>query len=224
MVSLSWTSIFEQLQAIGVEVPGTVPPGNDRPAARPEHAPPPSKLDMTDVPRSRQPPRADKPSPETITTILASAKKVGVKFMERVTDGELIVEGLDQLAPIERQKLQARWEDVRRELLPHDISTVSHDLLASLGIELVCINTESRAAAELQRLCASRRKVGLDLETAPRPEFLPIAWPIAVTKEGRRSKVQPRMDTSAGLDPFRAEVRLLQVAAEIEGRMVGRRN
>jgi hypothetical protein len=28
------------------------------------------------------------------------------------------------------------------------------------------------------------------------------------------------MDTSAGLDPFRAEVRLLQVAAEIDGRMV----
>ena len=64
------------------------------------------------------------------------------------------------------------------------------------------------------------KEVGLDLETAPRSEFLPIAWPIAVTKKGMRSKVQPSMDTSAGLDPFRAEVRLLQVAAEIDGRMV----
>jgi DNA polymerase-1 len=32
--------------------------------------------------------------------------------------------------------------------------------------------------------------------------------------------MQPSMDTSAALDPFRAEVRLLQVAAEIEGWMV----
>jgi DNA polymerase I-like protein with 3'-5' exonuclease and polymerase domains len=217
MGSLSWTSIFEKLQAIGVEVPATVPPGNDRPAARPEHSPP-SKPDMADLPW--QPPRADKPSPEALMTILAAARKAGIIFMERVTDGELIVEGLDQLAPIERQKLQAQWEDVRRVLLPDDISTASRDLLASLEIELLYIDTEGRAAAELQRLCASGRKVGLDLETAPRTEFLPIVWPIAVTKEGRRSKVQPSMDTSAGLDPFRAEVRLLQVAAEIEGRMV----
>ena len=220
MGSLSWTSIFETLQAIGVEVPTTAPPGNDTPAARPEHAPPPSKPNLADVPCSRQPPRADKPSPEALMTILAAARKAGVTFMERVADGELIVEGLDQLAPLERQNLQAQWEDVRRGLLPDDISTASRDLLASLGIELVYINTEGRAAAELQRLCAPGRKVGLDLETAPRTEFLPIAWPIAVTKEGRRSKVQPRMDTSAGLDPFRAQLRLLQVATEIEGGMV----
>src|SRR5262245_66255745 len=91
MGSLSWASIFEQLQAIGVEVPATVPPGNGGPAARPEHAPPPSKPDMVDVLLSRQPPRADKPAPEPLTTILAAARKAGVKFMARVTDGEIIV-------------------------------------------------------------------------------------------------------------------------------------
>ena len=220
MGSLSWVSIFEQLQAIGVEVPATVPPRNDEPAARPEHAPPPFKPDMADVPLSRQPPRADTPAPEALTAILAAAKKVGVKFMERVADGELIVEGLDQLGPVDRQKLQTQWEDVRRELLPDSTSTASRDLLAKLGVELVYIDTEGRAAAEVQRICGSGRKLGLDLETAPRPEFLPVAWPIAITKDGRRSKMQVPMDTSAGLDPFRAEVRLLQAAAEIEGRIV----
>jgi hypothetical protein len=144
MGSLSWASIFEQLQAIGVEVPATVPPGNDGPTAHPEHAPPLSKPDMADVPLSRQPPRADTPASEPLTTILAAAQKAGMKFMERVTDGELIVEGLDQLAPIERQKLQAQWEDVRRELLPDDTSTASRDLLARLGVELVYIDTEGR--------------------------------------------------------------------------------
>jgi hypothetical protein len=69
-------------------------------------------------------------------TILAAARKAGVKFMERVADGELIIEGLDQLAPIDRQKLQTRWADVRHELLPDDTSTASRDLLARLGVEL----------------------------------------------------------------------------------------
>ena len=39
--------------------------------------------------------------------------------MERVTDGELIVEGLDHLAPDDRQTLQARRNDIRNELLPN---------------------------------------------------------------------------------------------------------
>jgi hypothetical protein len=220
MGSLSWVSIFEQLQAIGVEVPAAVPPRNDESAARPEHAPPPFKPDMADVPLSRQPPRADTPAPEALTTILATAKKVGVKFMERVADGELIVDGLDQLGPVDRQKLQTPWEDVRRELLPDNTSTASRDLLTELGVELVYIETEGQIAAEVQRICGSAKTLGLDLETAPRSEFLPIAWPIAITQDGRRSKMQVPMDTSAGLDPFRAEVRLLQAAAEIEGRIV----
>ena len=168
MGSLSWVSIFEQLQAIGVEVPATVPSRNDEPAARPEHAPPPFKPDMADVPLSRQPPRADTPAPEALTTILAAAKKVGVKFMERVADGELIVEGLDQLPPVDRQKLQTQWEDVRRELLPDSTSTASRDLLAKLGVELIYIDTESgppprcSGYADRQRRLASiwRRHLG----------------------------------------------------------------
>ena len=48
------------------------------------------------------------------------------------------------------------------------------------------------------------------------PAFLPKAWPIVVTKDGTRSKLQTKMDTSPALDPFRAEIRLLQVASEIE--------
>jgi hypothetical protein len=76
---------------------------------------------------------------------MAAARKAGMKFMERATDGAFIVEGLDQLALIERQKLQAQWDDVRCELLPDDISTASRDLLASLDIELLYIDTEGRA-------------------------------------------------------------------------------
>ena len=138
--------------------------------------------------------------------------------MERVSDGELVIEGLDHLAPDDRQKLQANLDDIRNELLPDDTSTASSDLLAKLGIEFVYVDTEQRAAAEVQRICGTSRTLGLDVETAPLPAFLPKAWPIAVTKDGRRSKLQATKDTSSALDPFRAEVRLIQVAAEIDSR------
>ena len=81
--------------------------------------------------------RARKPTQDPLTTILAAAKKAGVTFMERVADGELVIEGLNHLAPDDRQKLQANLNDVRNELLPDDTSTASLDLLAKLGIELV---------------------------------------------------------------------------------------
>ena len=80
--------------------------------------------------------------------------------MERVSDGELVVEGLDHLAPDDRQKLQANLHDVRNEVLPNDTSTASSDLLAKLGIESIFVQTEQRAAAEVQRICQATRTLG----------------------------------------------------------------
>ena len=190
--------------------------GTATPAAHTDHVAP----SQPDVPPQQRPSRADKLSPDPLTTILAAAKKAGVTFMERVSDGELVVEGMDHLAPDDRQKLQANLDDIRSELLPADTSTASLDLLAKLGVEMAYVDTEQRAAAEVQRICGTSRTLGLDIETAPLPAFLPKAWPIAVTKDGRRSKLQATKDTSPALDPFRAEVRLLQVAAEIDSRTV----
>ena len=213
MNALSWASISEQLRTIGVEVPVTGQ-GSGDPA---DHVPPPSQ---PDVPPQQQPSPAYELTQDPLTTILAAAKKAGVTFMERVADGELVIEGLNHLAPDDRQKLQAHRNDIRNELLPDDTSTASLDLLSKLGIELVHIENEQRAAVEVQRICRSSRMLGLDIETAPLPKFLPNAWPITVTKDGRRSKLQAKMDTSPALDAFRAEVRLLQVAGVIDCRMV----
>jgi ribonuclease D len=215
MNALSWASISEQLRAIGVEVPVTAPQEIGDVAARIDCVAPA----QPDVPPQRPSP-ADKPSPDRLTTILAAAKKAGVTFMERVSDGTLVVEGLDHLAPDDRQTLQANLHDVCAELLPDDTSTASSDLLAKLGIESVYVQTEQRATAEVQRICRSSRTLGLDVETAPLPKFLPKAWPIAVAQNGRRSMLQATRDTSPALDPFRAEVRLLQVAAEIDRGML----
>ena len=48
----------------------------------------------------------------------------------------------------------------------------------------------------MERLCASTHTLGLDLETAPRPEFLPVLWPdfdrdslvAAIDEFGRRER------------------------------------
>ena len=143
----------------------------------------------------------------SLRPIIAAAVNAGVKFKERMSDGELIVEGLEHLTPVDRQRLQANWEGIRDELLPVDHSTPSLCLLEKLGVELIYVDTEERAIAEVWRACDSARTLGLDLETAPRAELLPPTWPIRLTKDGRRSKVQKIVDTSAALDPFRAEVR-----------------
>jgi DNA polymerase I-like protein with 3'-5' exonuclease and polymerase domains len=208
--ALSWAAIAEQLRALGVDVPVTGTKGNDYP---PAHRLPPVQGEVPAQPASP----ADPPS--SVTSMVGAAKKAGVTFMELVSDGELIIEGLDRLAPDDRQKLEAGWSDIRNLLLPNDTSTASIDLLKKLGIEPAYVDDEKLAAAEVQRICAATSTIGLDIETAPLPRYLPKAWPIAVTKDGRRSKLQPKMDTSPGLDPFRAEVRLLQIAAEIDSKI-----
>ena len=184
MNALSWTAIAEQLRALGVDVPVTATQGSD--ASRERSVP----HFQPDVPPEPAPRPAD--APASTTAIVAAAKKAGTIFMERVSDGELIVEGLDRLAPDDRQKLEAGWSDIRGLLRPNDTSTASIDLLTKLGIEPVYVDDQQRAVAEVQRICAAGSTIGLDIETAPLPQYLPKAWPIAVTKDGRRSSCSPR--------------------------------
>jgi hypothetical protein len=180
--ALSWSAIAEQLRELGVDVPATRTRGNDYLPAR---AVPPFQTDVPPQPARRP----GDPSAST-TAIVAAAKKAGATFMERVSDGELIVEELDRFAPNDRKKLEAGWSDIRDLLLPKDTSTASIDLLTELGVELVHVDTEQRAAAEVQRICAAASTIGLDIETAPLPQYLPKAWPIVVTKDGRRFAIR----------------------------------
>jgi DNA polymerase-1 len=210
--ALSWAAIAEQLRTLGVDVPLTTTKGNDYPPAL---SVPPLQ---TEVPPQPAPAPCPADPPSSVASMVAAARKAGVTFMERVSDGELMVEGLGHLTPDDRQKLDVGWNDIRNELLPADTSTASIDLLTKLGIEPIYIDNEKRAAAEVQRICAAASTIGLDIETAPLPQYLAKAWPIVVTKDGRRSKLQTKMDLSPGLDPFRAEIRLLQIAAGIDGK------
>jgi hypothetical protein len=184
MRPLSWESVFDQLRALGIEAPEAP---QRRPASKFDGSSPTSEADIAEVmPRLRPTPNTNQPT--ALTTILAAAQRTGVQFMERVSDGSLIAEGLAQLNPNDRQWLERNWDAACSELLPGDDSTASLDLLAKLNVELVYVNAEKRAATEVQRLCKSATALGIDVETAPRPAFLPVMWPIGVTKDGRCSK------------------------------------
>jgi DNA polymerase I len=155
----------------------------------------------------------------SLCDLLKAATAAGVTFFERAADGELVAEGLCHLAPDTLEAVSVRWAEIRSELLPAVGDTASINLLANLGIDLIFVDDELGTAEQVARICGSTQTLGLNIETAPRAEFLPLQWPIAITRDGRRSKVQVARDTSAALDPFRAELRLLQIAAEIGGRM-----
>jgi DNA polymerase I len=219
---MTWASIAEQLRSIGVDVPLSEPRGpaeSSTAKSSTERSPPQATVNVGRSGTFLSSCRVPRDS-ESLWGIIKASTIAGVTFFERIVDGELVAEGLSRLAPDSLQALTARWDEIRSELLPAVSSTASIDLLADLGIELVFIDDEIHAAEEVGRICEASHTLGLDIETAPRPEFLPTRWPIKITKDGQRSKIQTTMDTSAGLDPFRAEMRLLQVAAEIEGRTV----
>ena len=86
--------------------------------------------------------------------------------MERVSDGELIVEGLDCLAPGERQKLETAQRDIHHLLLPSGTSTALIDLLIKFGVEPVYVDDKQWAVAEVQRICAASPRLDAAFETA----------------------------------------------------------
>jgi DNA polymerase I len=223
MGMMSWHSIGEQLRAIGVVLPVEDPAADNLASVRPlresrspEPETPPVKPSIDEISEAEA---VDSPQGAEVFNVIKFAVAAGVTFFQRVTDGELIENGMQGLQPALLNTVKSMRREIRSALLPEH-TTQSLELLGNLGAELTFIQTEAQASAEITRLCAATNTLGLDVETAPRPEFLPIQWPIAITKDGRRSKTQAAMDTSAALDPFRAEVRLLQVAADIAGRSV----
>jgi DNA polymerase I len=206
-MSLTWAAIAEQLRAVGVDLPMAAQ--ECKRTAQGETSPAPHKASSL----------GEVQSESEIAGILRVTRSTGVTFFERVADGELVADGVAQVAADCRQTLTRRWEEIRSELVPAE-TTASLDLLARLGVETVYTDTVERAAEQIARICGSAQTLGLDVETAPSREQLPVQWPIAITQDGRRSKLQPIMDTRAALDPFQAELRLLQIAADIGGRIV----
>src|SRR3954470_6428611 len=70
-----------------------------------------------------------------------------------------------------------------------------------------------KAADELLRNAGESGVIGIDIETAVRPEHQ-RPMPIAITKDGRKARRQPKDgDAGLALDPYRARIRLFQAYA-----------
>ena len=220
MGTLTWASVAEQLRAAGVDLPmAAIPAAQElQPAAsHDETTLAPNTAARTGF-RSDASPGRPASDPADLVAILRMARAAGVTFFERVADGELVADGLAHLSADCQQALTRRWDEIRSALIPAGM-TASLDLLAQQGVDMIFVDSVERAAVEVGRICGSAQTLGLDIETAPPGKHLPVQWPIIITKDGRRSKLQPAMDLSAALDPFRAELRMLQIAGELNGQM-----
>ena len=205
MGMMTWGSIAKQLRAIGVDVPMPEPASTGAHELEREEAPPLTNEDVApteEVPSATFSAAHQSGSDAELAALLAAAKAAGVTFLEDVSSGALVIDGLDNVTVEIANAVGARVDDIRARFLPAVASTASIDLLGKLDVELIVVKSEEHAAIEVARLCKRSETIGLDIETAPRPEFLPLKWPIQITKDGQRSKIQSTMDTSAGSRSF----------------------
>jgi DNA polymerase I len=92
----------------------------------------------------------------------------------------------------------------------------------SLGVEVVLVETDAQAISAVEELssdAADGRTIGLDTETALKPEFAPPRRPILVNADGtlsernRFEEKPPKGEPKPWRDPHLAAIRLLQLHA-----------
>ena len=159
---MNWQALAEQLRAIGVVVPAegealtkaaSARPGGEpsaresgMPPAQPWIKPPGDKTCEVDASNSSE--------IEEVFNTISLATAAGVTFFERVRDGELVAKGLTGLPAALQEKLKSKRRAIRSALLPEN-KMLSLDLLATLNVELILIEGEDHARAEIARVCAA---------------------------------------------------------------------
>lgn len=148
--------------------------------------------------------------PLTIERALAEAHKSGAVF--RLAGSGVAVRGLDRVPPFVASFLREHREGVFEALGGSEADRPCIELLERLGVELVYATSDDEAETVIAEVFAGAgdKPVAVDIETAADSEYAtPV--PLRLTVRGRPMKVQPKADGKAGLDPHRAEVRLLQL-------------
>jgi DNA polymerase I-like protein with 3'-5' exonuclease and polymerase domains len=89
----------------------------------------------------------------------------------------------------------------------------------ALGVEAVLAETETQAIAAAKEITSDATVIGLDIETALKPEFAPPRKPILINLDGtfsERNRFEaraPRAEPKPWRDPHMAEIKLLQLYA-----------
>ena len=102
-------------------------------------------------------------------------------------------------------------EEVLPKITAEDAAVV-REILAFRAGTVHFINTEIAAESAVRTLMATPKKIlGLDTETTPLAKYR-APYPVTFTLKGELCKRQPKDGTAgAALDPYRSEVRLLQL-------------
>ena len=146
----------------------------------------------------------------TVERALAAAHEAGCSF--RLAGASVEVSGLDKVPADTVAFLRDHRAAVFAHLGGSEQDRPSLELFEQLGGDLIyCVDDWSAAAAIAWIITDSDDgPVAIDIETAPRPEYVnPI--PLRLTVHGRPMKAQPRADDKVGLDPHRSEPRLVQL-------------
>ena len=109
-------------------------------------------------------------------------------------------------APLDRTVVERMRPEIAARLAEPGAAD-PEELLEQLDVEIELVDDAERAREVIAGLPTA---VAIDLETMARLEFATEPPWLAVTRDGRRAARQPKPDKT-GLDPLRAQPRLIQV-------------
>ena len=153
-----------------------------------------------------------------IRSLLREATALGARFRLRGFDTEI-----DKFAALPGG-LQTELEHYRETGLlwiylgGEDRDEPSLDLAETLGVDIELVETRAAARRAVRTLINDAAKhtddgaVGLDIETAPLPEFTERSWAV-LTKNGSLAVRQPKIKSTAGLNPHTAKIASIQLYA-----------
>ena len=144
--------------------------------------------------------------------LLSKAKDKGATF--RLSGSDVLVENASTVPKSLMEELRVNRDGIRNYLSQSKSGELtSADYLAKAGVKVEIAESEVQARVLLDRVIneAGDGSIGLDMETAPKPQFADTRPIVKLTKTGAVAKVQPKDRSRSALNPHLSKVRLVQI-------------
>jgi hypothetical protein len=150
-----------------------------------------------------------------VTDFLKKARRSGAAL--RPVDGRLELQGEGDLqAEFQRHRpvLEMLAGAERLGGIAAETAAATAAILSGYGVRarlLTTIPEATNSVYQLLEAAGDRGVIGADIETTPLAPFTVPRPPLNITADGAISSKQPAWNNDAGLDPYRAEVRVLSL-------------